>query len=334
MARGPGRQVMVSRLNRVGLWFSSEKILFRPSKVSTPCTPTKMSAPTDSSTKSSVTAKIEVNDTPASTPVSKISTVTDEPSPQVFSFAPRSGSRAIDLTPESVTHKLRAWKDLKSTESLESLDAAQKYVPMYCGLITWTHKYHRVADELIVGVDAWNELREEGGKPSSLSFAAEQKAEDSVYASERSADQTRWAALNPEFRDVSVPIAEQIRKDFAATEALVPSGLGPSSGTRSISRSATLSALGPVVGTTSEPAMPSTPARKGKEKAVAVQSPIILPGPTEISSILHLIPVPQKNGVKEKESAPAFATRANSNILTLASHVLAIKNNVVNGALT
>lgn len=219
-----------------------------------------------------------------------------------ISFAAPAGRRSIDLNLLSIGHKLQAWNRGQSEENLGEVAAVESM--------------------LQPGEDAEEGIGQQKGVPSSEAFAAE-----------RAADSARWAGLGAETRNAAIPLATQLKADFITTTKLLSQPPGPSSATRSISRS-TIPTRSSAIADIPECEQTGTPSRKGKEKPIPLRTiPVILPGTAEVSTMLHLIAAPAKVGGKDKETAPNAATRANNNNITLGSHIIALRNEAEKAAL-
>ncbi|KAJ7652605.1 hypothetical protein B0H17DRAFT_1338534, partial [Mycena rosella] len=154
------------------------------------------------------------------------------------------------------------------------------------------------------------DVRKDGGIPSSSAFAQEQAKDDD-----------RFAALNLETRDQSVPLSTQMKRDFLVAQSTTqaPPGFatGPSLAARPLSRTASMA---------TEAADNSAPTPIPTESLEDPDaSPIFLPNHKEVSKHLHLAAPPTtKAGQKEKaETAVAAAARANANITRLGGHLIA-----------
>ncbi|KAK7054061.1 hypothetical protein R3P38DRAFT_3171559 [Favolaschia claudopus] len=154
------------------------------------------------------------------------------------------------------------------------------------------------------------DIRKEGGIPSSAAFAAEQAK-----------DAERYAALNPETRDQSISLSSQMKRDFLLANASPPAppdfAVGPSLATRPVSRTASMA------GETVDSPTPDATDDAGV-------TPVILPNHKEVSSILHLaVPPTTKAGQKEKtETAGVAAARANGNITRIGGKLIAVEARV------
>ncbi|KAJ7923589.1 hypothetical protein B0H13DRAFT_1864735 [Mycena leptocephala] len=153
------------------------------------------------------------------------------------------------------------------------------------------------------------QLRIDGGIPSSPAFTHERAVDDARFAARAGASQESVSA-----------VTSKERRDHRLTEAS-PSAppsftLGPSSATRPISRTATA----PVIGSEED----LTPA--GKEPAVDLtggDNPIA--APDAVSTLKLLPPPPMKDG--KKETSGAMGIRTCSNTMTLANHVVTMQQN-------
>ncbi|KAJ7153029.1 hypothetical protein C8R43DRAFT_1126880 [Mycena crocata] len=151
------------------------------------------------------------------------------------------------------------------------------------------------------------DVRRDGGIPSSPAFAAEQAK-----------DAERFAALNLETRDQSLPLSGQLKRDFAVAQASPqpPPGFaaGPSMATRPVSQTASLAAEA------------DGSQRGDGAHEDANEDPLLLPSADTVSRALHLAVAPKpKPGSKEKgPTTPATVALLGGNLIRVGGHVVAI----------